>query len=46
LITYCYAPENLPDALQIVLIDFYKIGMHENFYTELKKYLAAEQKPK
>jgi len=42
LIAYSYTL----DRLEIVLIDFYKIGTHENFYTELKKYLAAEQKPK
>lgn len=24
---------------QILAIDFYKIGTHENFYSELKKYL-------
>jgi len=46
LIAYRYTPDSPLDSLEIVLIDFYKIGTHENFYTELKKYLAAEQKLK
>lgn len=28
-------------TLQFISIDFYKIGVHENFYEELKKYLRA-----
>jgi len=42
LIAYRYLPERTDEALQILLIDFYKIGTHENFYAELKKYLASE----
>lgn len=30
------------DGIQILMIDFYKVGTHENFYTELKKYLQSE----
>lgn len=37
LIAYRYHAE----TIEILLIDFYKIGTHENFYTELKKYLKA-----
>lgn len=40
-----YRPATKPaESLQILLIDFYKVGTHENFYAELKKYLAAEKK--
>lgn len=40
LIAYRYSPEN--DAvIQILLIDFYQIGTHENFYADLKKYLKS-----
>jgi hypothetical protein len=28
-------------ALQFINIDFYKIGVHENFYEELKNYIRA-----
>jgi hypothetical protein len=31
-------------GLEILCIDFYKVGSHENFYDELKKYLRAERK--
>lgn len=30
-------------ALDVLWIDFYKVGSHENFYDELKKYLKAER---
>ena len=30
-------------ALEVLWIDFYKVGSHENFYDELKKYLRAER---
>lgn len=29
------------ETIEILLIDFYKVGTHENFYTELKKYLKT-----
>jgi hypothetical protein len=29
-------------ALDVLLIDFYQIGQHENFYSELKRYLKSE----
>jgi mRNA-degrading endonuclease RelE of RelBE toxin-antitoxin system len=29
------------ETIEILLLDFYKIGTHENFYTELKKYLKT-----
>lgn len=28
-------------VIEILVIDFYQAGTHENFYTELKKYLKA-----
>ncbi|WP_341645022.1 type II toxin-antitoxin system RelE/ParE family toxin [Thauera sp. SDU_THAU2] len=28
--------------LELLAIDFYKVGPHENFYDELKRYLRAE----
>lgn len=30
------------ETIHILMVDFYKIGTHENFYTELKKYLKRE----
>ena len=30
---------NAESDVQFILIDFYKIGVHENFYDELKRYL-------
>lgn len=30
-------------APEVLWIDFYKVGSHENFYDELKKYLRAEK---
>lgn len=30
-------------ALEVLWIDFYQVGSHENFYDELKKYLRAER---
>ena len=34
----------MSDATQVefLVIDFYKIGSHENFYDELKRYLREE----
>ena len=28
--------------VELLLIDFYQVGLHENFYDELKRYLKAE----
>jgi ParE-like toxin of type II bacterial toxin-antitoxin system len=30
-------------GVELLLIDFYKVGSHENFYDELKKYLKEER---
>lgn len=38
LIAYYINQENLAE---FIAIDFYKIGTHENFYEELKKYLKS-----
>jgi hypothetical protein len=29
--------------LEFLIIDFYQVGVHENFYAELKKYLRQEK---
>lgn len=29
-------------AVEFLMIDFYQVGSHENFYDELKRYLRAE----
>lgn len=34
--------QSVDETVQILMIDFYKIGSHENFYSELKKYLQLE----
>jgi hypothetical protein len=39
LIAYSHSIDN---TVHLLLIDFYKIGTHENFYDELKKYLQLE----
>lgn len=31
-------------AVEFLVIDFYQVGSHENFYDELKRYLRAEGK--
>jgi plasmid stabilization system protein ParE len=38
---YLIAYRHNAETIEILLIDFYKIGTHENFYTELKKYLKT-----
>jgi hypothetical protein len=38
---YLIAYSRHAETIEILLIDFYKIGTHENFYTELKKYLKT-----
>lgn len=40
LIAYSYSPDS-DNAIQILLIDFYQIGTHENFYSDLKQYLKS-----
>ncbi|PUA18943.1 type II toxin-antitoxin system RelE/ParE family toxin [Glaciimonas sp. PCH181] len=30
--------------IEILIIDFYQLGVHENFYDELKRYLKSERK--
>jgi hypothetical protein len=29
--------------LEFLIIDFYQVGVHENFYAELKQYLRQEK---
>jgi hypothetical protein len=33
----------LAAAIEWLLIDFYQVGSHENFYAELKRYLALKE---
>ena len=40
LVAYRAPVEDLP--LEFLIIDFYQVGSHENFYTELKHYLRQE----
>jgi hypothetical protein len=37
LMAYKYGPKK--SGFEILWIDFYKIGSHENFYSELKKFI-------
>ena len=37
LMAYKYGPKKR--GLEILWIDFYKVGSHENFYAELKKFI-------
>lgn len=38
---YLIAYSHHAETIEILFIDFYKIGTHGNFYTELKKYLKT-----
>lgn len=29
-------------GVELLIIDFYRVGLHENFYDELKRYLKSE----
>jgi len=40
LIAYCPPAKDSP--VEFLIIDFYKVGSHENFYDELKQYLRSE----
>ena len=40
LVAYRAPVEDLP--LEFLIIDFYQVGSHENFYAELKHYLRQE----
>ena len=44
LIAYWPPPEEQAGSAEIefLVIDFYKVGAHENFYDELKRYLREE----
>lgn len=39
---YLMAYKQTPTGIDLLLIDFYQVGTHENFYDDLKKYLKAE----
>ena len=40
LVAYRPPVEDLP--LEFLIIDFYQVGSHENFYADLKQYLRQE----
>jgi hypothetical protein len=37
-----YRPPGKDSPLEFLIIDFYQVGSHENFYKELKQYLRQE----
>jgi hypothetical protein len=37
-----YRPIGLAGELEFIAIDFYQIGAHENFYTDLKRFLKGK----
>ncbi|MFM2030188.1 MAG: hypothetical protein RL517_1381 [Pseudomonadota bacterium] len=37
-----YRPEKSKEEIDIIAIGFYQIGTHENFYTELKRFMRQE----
>lgn len=39
-----YRPLRNGLQLEVLMIDFYQVGSHENFYEELKNYLRHERK--
>lgn len=39
-----YRPPETDAPLEFLIVDFYKVGSHENFYTELKHYLRQESR--
>jgi len=41
LIAYRAPKKDAP--LEFLIIDFYQVGVHENFYAELKQYLRQEK---
>jgi hypothetical protein len=48
LMAYCpptVEPGRPSGEMEFLVIDFYQVGSHENFYDELKRYLRAEGKP-
>jgi len=38
-----YWPHSEDASLEFLIIDFYQVGSHENFYDELKHYLRQER---
>ena len=38
-----YRPPLESAPAEFLMIDFYKVGVHENFYDELKEYLRHEK---
>ena len=38
-----YRPPAKNAPLEFLIIDFYQVGVHENFYSELKQYLRNEK---
>lgn len=40
-----YRPHSKDAPVEFLIIDFYQVGSHENFYDELKQYLRHEKSP-
>lgn len=40
-----YRPPSKGAPVEFLIIDFYQVGSHENFYDELKQYLRYEKSP-
>lgn len=40
-----YRPPAKDAPVEFLIIDFYQVGSHENFYDELKQYLRNEKTP-
>lgn len=38
-----YRPPAKNTHMEFLIIDFYQVGVHENFYKELKQYLRHEK---
>ena len=38
-----YRPPKRDAPLEFLIIDFYQVGVHENFYADLKKYIRQEK---
>jgi hypothetical protein len=40
-----YRPPKKDAPLEFLIIDFYQVGVHENFYDDLKHYLRQDKSP-
>lgn len=42
LIAYSPPSDAAPENAEFLVIDFYQVGLHENFYDDLKRFLKSE----